>query len=90
MKIYSPYGGYFEGDHVTRVGSDVQLVKDMSSDGYHATFVCLVAPHDGWCEVGDEESNLCRRYQRVAQNAESGEWELAPIPEDMNDLRIDP
>lgn len=76
--IYSPYGGYHEGDFVTRDGSDVQLVKDMTSDGFAATFVCVVAPLSGWCAVGDEENNACRRYERVTRNAETGAWELTP------------
>lgn len=77
-KIYSPYGGFSEGDHVTRDGTDVQLVKDMTDDGFAATFVCVVAPASGWCAVGEEEHNVCRRYERVTRNAETGAWHLTP------------
>jgi hypothetical protein len=73
--IHSPYGGFSEGDHVTRDGTDVHLVKDMTPDGFAATFVCVVAPESGWCAVGDEEFNTCRRYMRLARNPESGAWE---------------
>lgn len=75
---FSPYGGFHEGDHVTRDGSDVHLVKDMNADGFAATFVCVVAPGTGWTAVGDEEFNVCRRYERVTLNETTGHWELAP------------
>ena len=65
LKRLSEYGGFGDGDYVTRYGDDVQLVKDMDEDGYSATFVCVVAPRDGWCSVGEEEVNLCSRYSRV-------------------------
>lgn len=65
IRQLSDAGGFAEGDYVTRDGTDVQLVKDMSECGDLATFVCVVAPTDGWCEVGEEEVNLCRRYSRV-------------------------
>lgn len=76
--IHSPYGGFSEGDHVTRDGSDVQLVKHMTDDGFSATFVCVVVPLSGWCAVGDEEHNVCRRYERVTRNTDTGAWELTP------------
>ena len=53
------------GDYVTRGGDDVQLVTYISDDGYSGSYTCVVAPQQGWCTVGDEESNLTRRYQRV-------------------------
>lgn len=77
-RTHSPYGGYHEGDHVTRDGTDVQLVKDMTDDGFAATFVCVVAPASGWCQVGEEERNTCRRYERVTLNEETGTWSYDP------------
>ena len=65
VRQYSEYGKFAVGDYVTRDGSDVQLVKDLDEDGYCGTFVCVVAPTRGWCEVGEEEFNLCDRYHRV-------------------------
>jgi hypothetical protein len=65
VRQYSEYGKFAVGDYVTRDGSDVQLVKDLTDDGFCGTFVCVVAPSSGWCAVGEEECNLCRRYTRV-------------------------
>jgi hypothetical protein len=76
--VYSPYGGFSDGDHVTRSGSEIHLVKDMTDDGFSATFVCVVAPDSGWIQVGEEEHNLCRRYSRVINDEASGEWVSAP------------
>jgi hypothetical protein len=73
VKQFSEYGQFAVGDHVTRDGSDVQLVKDMDGDGYCGTFVCVVAPSSGWCEVGEEEFNLCSRYSRVTHNNQQTE-----------------
>lgn len=75
---YSHYGGFAEGDHVTRDGTDVHLVKDMTEDGFSATFVCVVEPAGGWTKVGEEELNLCRRYERVILDGQTGRWELEP------------
>ena len=65
VRQYSEFGKFAVGDYVTRDGSDVQLVRDLTDDGFCGTFVCVVAPSSGWCAVGDDESNLCRRYSRV-------------------------
>jgi len=65
FRPYSPYGGFAEGDYVSRDGSDVHLVTEMTADGFAATFICVVAPASGWCTVGEREFNLCRRYSRV-------------------------
>jgi hypothetical protein len=63
---YSPEGKFYDGEYVTRSGQgDVHLVCDMDREGYSAAFVCVVAPSEGWCKVGDRELNLCRRYSRV-------------------------
>jgi hypothetical protein len=62
---FSQHGNFYVGDYVTRDGSDVQFVKDMADDGFFATFVCVVAPASGWCAVGEEVPNLCRRYSRI-------------------------
>lgn len=75
---HSPYGGFSEGDHVTRDGTDVQLVKDMTDDGFAATFVCVVAPLSAWCAVGEEERNVCSRYERLQRNPDTGAWEANP------------
>lgn len=53
-KTHNLYGGFSEGDHVTRDGSDVHLVKDMTADGFAAMFVCIVAPATGWIAVASE------------------------------------
>lgn len=78
QKFILPDGGFHEGDHVTRDGSDVHLVKDMTADGFAATFVCVVAPAAGWTAVGEEESNVCRRYERVTQDEQTGQWKITP------------
>lgn len=63
---YSRLGKFYDGDYVTRSGQgDVHLVTDMDEEGYSATFVCVVAPSEAWCEVGHRELNLCRRYAKV-------------------------
>lgn len=50
------------GDIVTRDGSDRQLVLKVERDWEVMTVRCIRAPNNGWCKVGDEESNLIRRY----------------------------
>lgn len=62
---YSPAGKFYDGEYVSRGGGDVHLVTEMDEQGDTAAFVCVVAPQDGWCKVGDRELNLCRRYMRV-------------------------
>jgi len=61
---------YFEvGDLVTRDGTDIhRVVSHNGSDGYAPdgfTVVCVKAPADGCTEVGEEEFNVCRRYEWV-------------------------
>ena len=63
MTTESP--GFDVGDLVTREGTDVQRVAEMMEDGTCAVFVCVVAPADGWCEVGESEFNLCARYTKI-------------------------
>lgn len=75
---FSPYGGFSEGDHVTRDGTDVHLVKDMTADGFAATFVCVVAPATEWTAVGEEEFNVCRRYARLKRDEVTQEWKQDP------------
>lgn len=57
------------GDLVTRDGTDIHRVVDHNgSDGYPPdgiTVVCVKAQASGWCKVGDEEFNTCRRYEWV-------------------------
>lgn len=50
------------GDIVSRDGTDRQRVIYIDDEGYAMTVVCTKAPESGWCKVGDEEYNLCRRY----------------------------
>lgn len=64
---------FADGDFVTRDGTDVHQVRDMTEDGFAADFVCLKAPASGWCAVGDVEHNLYRRYQKA-------EWPLPSVP----------
>ncbi|MBY5819884.1 hypothetical protein HFN60_30290 [Rhizobium leguminosarum] len=60
------FGRYGVGDYVTRDGTDVHQCISMAHDGdITATFRCVVAPTRGWCEVGEETTNLCRRYDPV-------------------------
>ncbi|MEL6061894.1 MULTISPECIES: hypothetical protein [unclassified Methylobacterium] len=57
------------GDLVTRDGTDIhRVVEHNGSDGYAPdafTVVCVKAPAGGWCKVGDEEFNICRRYEWI-------------------------
>jgi hypothetical protein len=48
------------GDLVTRDGTDVQRILSLGYDTL--TVECVRAPDDGWCEVGDTEFNMSRRY----------------------------
>ena len=54
--------GFQPGDVVTRGGDDRHRVESVTEDGYAMTVVCIKAPAAGWCKVGEEEYNLCRRY----------------------------
>lgn len=65
LKRCSEQGGFAEGDQVTRDGTDIHVVRNMTSDGMCADFECVRAPADGWAAVGEVEYNLCRRYTRV-------------------------
>lgn len=65
------------GDYVTRDGTDVQLVK--ATNGYTGTFVCVVSPKSKWCEIGDEEDNLCRRYQKLPIKAGPHDEKMRPV-----------
>lgn len=48
------------GDIVTRDGTDRQRV--LAVDDLMVHVVCILPPDAGWCNVGDEEKNLARRY----------------------------
>lgn len=67
------YGNRFYevGDLVTRDGTDVHRVVDHNgSDGYPPdgfTVVCVKAPTEPWTDVGEEEFNVCRRYEPVGE-----------------------
>ena len=54
-----------EGDIVTRDGTDLQLVTSLDKAGHCGNFLCIQVPKDGWCELGETEFNLTRRYRFV-------------------------
>lgn len=56
-------GKFKVGDVVTRAGDDRQRITEIDDEGFCLTVVCIKAPADGWCKVGDEERNLVRRYE---------------------------
>ena len=56
---------YEVGDIVSRVGSDEQRITKIDYSGMSISVVCIKRPHDGFCEVGDEEDNVIRRYSFV-------------------------
>ena len=59
-------GRYGVGDYVTRDGTDVHVCISMPWDrAFHGTFRCVVASSRGWCQVDDEETNSCHRYDPV-------------------------
>lgn len=62
--LRKPEHFYAVGDHATRCGTDVQVVDAVA--GNCADFRCIKAPLSGWCEVGDVEHNLMRRYQPLS------------------------
>ncbi|MCJ2046337.1 hypothetical protein MKK58_17620 [Methylobacterium sp. J-078] len=70
-RLTDAYGNRFfaVGDLVTRDGTDVhRVVSHNGSDGHAPdgmTVVCVKAPASGWTEVGEEEFNVCRRYEWV-------------------------
>ncbi|MDP4021096.1 hypothetical protein Q8W71_00535 [Methylobacterium sp. NEAU 140] len=80
------YGNrFFEvGDLVTRDGTDIHRVVEHNGspgrapDGF--TVVCVSPPEDGWCEVGDVEFNICRRY----------EWVTDPVAGNPASPNLDP
>jgi hypothetical protein len=56
------------GDLVTRDGTDIHRVTSSNDDGYlNIDVVCVRAPASGWCKVGEEETNLARRYELVSR-----------------------
>ena len=65
LKRITPHSDFAEGDYVSRMGEDVQLVTNMNEDGILADFECVKADSGGIYTVGSVESNLCRRYTRV-------------------------
>ncbi|MCJ2044153.1 hypothetical protein MKK58_06355 [Methylobacterium sp. J-078] len=70
-RLTDAYGNRFfaVGDLVTRDGTDVHRVVDHNGSEGHApdgmTVVCVKAPASGWTEVGEEEFNVCRRYEWI-------------------------
>lgn len=57
--------GFYDGDTVTRDGTDIHIVMNMSADRLFADFKCIKSPDTAWCQVDDIEHNLCRRYEKV-------------------------
>lgn len=53
------------GDIVSRDGTDRHEVIAVSERGQMIEARCIAAPESGWCQVGDVESNLARRYSKV-------------------------
>ena len=78
LLTYSEQGGFAEGDTVTRDGTDLHIVRNMTADGMCAEFECIKAPADGWAAVGEVEYNLCRRYTRVRQSGTPAPKRPAP------------
>ncbi len=52
------------GDLVTRDGTDIQKVVGKNADD-QIEVECIVPPTGGWCQVGEREWNLARRYVHV-------------------------
>ena len=52
------------GDIVSRDGTDEHEVIG-EDDGLTMRVRCIKPSREGWCEVGDEEINLSRRYELV-------------------------
>ena len=50
------------GDLVTRDGTDVHRVIEVTDCGVAITVVCVKPPDGGWCEVGETEFNMAGRY----------------------------
>ncbi len=53
------------GDIVTRIGTDEQEILEINEGGDLILVKCIKAPHDGFCKVGDTESNVPWRYRLV-------------------------
>lgn len=57
-------GEFQPGDLVTRDDTDVhRVVRTMPHDLIEV--VCVRAPRDGWCKIGDTAINLADRYDHV-------------------------
>ena len=67
-RMFDDYGNtwFRVGDLVTRFGDDVHRVTGTNGGEEYAPdlidLVCIKAPPDGWCAVGETETNLARRY----------------------------
>ncbi len=59
---------FMPGDVVTRDGTDEQEVLWTDEEGYALEVRCIKAPASGWCQIGDKETNLARRYELVLKN----------------------
>lgn len=65
-------GQFNVGDIVTRDGTDRQRITYVQPDRHSMEVVCIKAPASGWCQIGDSEFNLCRRYAFV-ENADAAQ-----------------
>jgi len=50
------------GDVITRDGTDRQRITAIDHSFGLITVECVRASHFNWCEVGDVEDNIIRRY----------------------------
>lgn len=56
------------GDSVTCDGTDIHRVTSSNGDGFgNIDVVCVKAAASGWCEAGDVETNLARRYNLISR-----------------------
>lgn len=50
------------GDIVSRDGTDLHRITEVTDCGDAISVVCIRAPRDGWCKVGHEEFNMSNAY----------------------------
>ena len=56
---------FFVGDVVSRIGTDEYEVLQVNEGCDLILVSCIKAPHNGSCDVGDEEWNIPDRYELV-------------------------
>jgi hypothetical protein len=67
------------GEIVTRGGDDRQRVLEVDEDGFCITVQCIRAPASGWCQVGEVERNLARRYSYPEIEGEARRLDAVPL-----------